>query len=108
MPGEDAVDLCSALETLRQDLEQAWVSGQGHRVSFRVSEVSLTLLVSARREKKANGRVRWWLADGGGEYSAARESTQTLVLTLAPQLRDDAGATESLIVADKTQLEPGQ
>jgi hypothetical protein len=102
-----AIDLCSALETLRQELEQVWVAGQGRRVSFRIPEVTLTVQVTARRENKAEGRLRWWLVEGGGGHSSGHEDAQTLVLTLNPQFRDDVGGTAPLEVTDTDQSEPG-
>jgi hypothetical protein len=108
MRDEDAaVELSSALETLREELEQAWAMSQGRRVRFQVPQVTLTVQVTARRENKVDGKVRWWLVEGGGEHGSARESTQTLVLKLSPEFYDEEGKAGSLRVGGK-QAEPGQ
>jgi hypothetical protein len=101
------VELCSALETLREELEQAWVEGQGHRVRFQVPDVTLTVQAVARRENKLGGKLRWWLVEAGGEHGSGRESTQTLVLKLSPQFYDEAGKPGPLQVGGE-QAEPGR
>jgi hypothetical protein len=70
-------------------LEGAWLASKGRTVRFRVSEVTLTVQAVARREKEAGGKLRWWLIEAGAEGRAARESTQTLVLTLTPGVYGD-------------------
>jgi hypothetical protein len=54
--GSDGLDVSSALEALRAELEQAWRSGQGHQVQFGVDEISLTLSVVASGKKGARAR----------------------------------------------------
>ncbi len=101
------VDLSAALEALRQELEEAWAASQGRRVRFRASEITMTVQVMARRENKVGGKLRWWVLEGGADRNTARELTQTLVLTLTPQLYDDAGQPGPLDVSAE-QAEPGR
>jgi hypothetical protein len=105
--GDAGVELCSALETLREELEQAWVQSQGRRVRFQVPHVTLTVQATARRENKAGGKLRWWLVEGGGEHGSARENVQTLVLELNPQFYTDANEVGPLEVHGD-QPEPGR
>ncbi len=100
------VGLSAALETLRADLEAAWLEGQGHSVRFRISEVTLTLQAVARFDKDGSGRLRWWVVEAGGGVSSGKETTQTLVLTLAPALYDAEGKPGPLDVSDE-QAAPG-
>jgi len=93
------VDLSSALDALRAELEQAWTASRGKQVRFRVSDVALTVQVTARRERQASGKIRWWLIEAGAEGTAARETTQTLVLTLTPGLYDENGQPAPLDVS---------
>jgi Trypsin-co-occurring domain 2 len=95
------VDVSSALEALRDQLEEAWLASQGRRVRFRVSDVRLTIQAVARREKEAGGKLRWWLIEAGAEGRAARESTQTLVLTLTPGVYEDDDQPSPLDVHGK-------
>jgi hypothetical protein len=91
--------IASALEGLRSELEEAWQNGQGKPVRFRVSDVTLTVQTVARREGGVNGKVRWFLIEAGADGRVARESTQTLVLTLTPALYDETGPTSPLDVS---------
>jgi hypothetical protein len=95
------------LETLREELEQAWVASQGRRVRFQVPHVTLTVQATARRENKAGGKLRWWLVEAGGEHDSARENIQTLVLELSPQFHDEVGGVGPLEVGGD-QAEPGR
>jgi hypothetical protein len=90
--------VASALEGLRSELEEAWASSSGKRVRFRVSDVTLTVQTVARREGGASGKVRWYLIEAGVDGRVARESTQTLVLTLTPGLYDETGTPGPLDV----------
>ena len=86
-----AVNLSSALDALRLELEQAWAASQGQRIRFRVGDVTMTIQVVARRERGGGGKLRWWVIEAGAEAKAADETTQTLVLTLTPSVQDEAG-----------------
>jgi Trypsin-co-occurring domain 2 len=96
--GDGFLDLAVALEGLRQELEVAWEAGQGQRVRFRVSEVSLSVQAVARKDREAGGKVRWWLVEAGGTATSATETTQTLVLSLSPSVYDDQGRPAPLDV----------
>ena len=92
VPGaSELMGLSTALEGLREELESAWVEGEGKPLRFRVSNVTLTLEAVARRETDGSGRIRWWLIEAGGGVTAGTETTQTLVLTLTPGLYDAQG-----------------
>jgi hypothetical protein len=101
------VDLASALEALRGQLETAWVAGQGRRVRFRVSDVTMTVEAVAGRERDGSGKVRWWLIEAGAGAKRSSQTTQTLVLTLTPSLHDDAGGSGPLDVHGE-QPTPGR
>jgi hypothetical protein len=102
----DKVDLSSALEALRGELEQAWNESRNRHVRFRVTEVTLTVQAVAGRERGASGKLRWWVVEGGAEGKSSSETTQTLVLSLTPLLFDDAGEQGPLDVAG-SEREPG-
>lgn len=101
------VGLAAALDGLRDELESAWRSSQGQRVRFRATEVTLTVETVARREKDGSGKIRWWLVEAGGGVKSGTERTQTLVLTLTPQLYDESGQPVPLDVA-ANQPSPGR
>lgn len=108
MADENAsVELSLALETLREELEEAWVQGQGCQVRFQIPHVTLTVQATARRDNKMGGKLRWWLVEAGGEHGSGHENIQTLVLELSPQFYDEEGKASPLVVAGD-QAEPGK
>jgi hypothetical protein len=104
--GVGSVDLSSALEALRSELEQAWEASRERRIRFRVSDLTLTVQAVARKETDVGGKVRWWLIEAGAGGKAATETTQTLVLTLTPSVYGDAGEAGPLEVHGE-EPEPG-
>src|SRR5664279_4022138 len=85
------VGLAAALEALRQELDEAWRESKDQHVRFRAEQVLLTVQAVARTENKVGGKLRWWVVEAGADRMAGREATQTLELTLSPQLFDDTG-----------------
>ena len=106
MEESPGVGLASALEALREELESAWDAGQGRRVRFRASEVTLTVETVARRDRDGSGKIRWWLVEAGAAVKSGQERTQTLTLTLTPLMYDEAGRSGPLDV-DAVQRVPG-
>jgi len=102
----ELMGLSTALEGLREELENAWEKGAGKALRFRVANVTLTLEAVARREAGGSGKIRWWLIEAGGGVTAGKEMTQTLVLTLAPGLYDVQGNPRPLDIAGE-QSQPG-
>jgi hypothetical protein len=100
------IDLSSALEALRDELESAWTASRARRIRFRVSDVTLTVQAVAGREAGGGGKLRWWIVEAGAEAKFSRETTQTLVLKLSPQLYDEAGDATPLDVHGE-QSQPG-
>jgi Trypsin-co-occurring domain 2 len=105
--GTGLVGLAAALEVLREELEDAWNAGEGQRIRFRVSDLTLTMQVVASREHEGGGKLRWYLLEAGGSTTATRETTQTLVLTVTPGTYDDNGKLEPIDVHGRLQPQPG-
>jgi hypothetical protein len=104
---EGELVLSSALEALRNELDAAWQSSQGHRVRFRASQVTLTLETVIRSDKDASAGFHWYVLQAGGGVKSGTQFTQTVVLTLTPGLYDEHGNASPLDVADD-QLQPGR
>ena len=94
----ELIGLSAALEGLREELKSAWEVSAGMAIRFRVSEVTLTLEAVARRDVQGSGKIRWWLIEAG-DVKAGKETTQTLVLKLTPDLYDAEGEPRPLDVA---------
>jgi hypothetical protein len=105
---ETVVGLAAAIEALRQELDEAWRESQDQQVRFRASQITLTVQAVARTEKKAGGKLRWWVVEAGADRTAGQEATQTLELTLIPELFDDAGKFVGPLDVSGQQPEPGK
>jgi Trypsin-co-occurring domain 2 len=100
--GEESrlIGLSTALEGLRDELERAWRASADKNIRFRVGEVTLTVEAVARREAGGEAKIRWWLVEAGGSAKTGSETTQTLVLTLSPQLYGEDKVAGPLDVGD--------
>jgi Trypsin-co-occurring domain 2 len=103
-----AVGLSSALEALREELDDAWQASQGKRVRFRASAITLTVQAVARADTKGGGKLRWWVIEAGADHSTGSEVTHTLELKLKPQLYDEAGNVTGPLDVSGDQSEPGR
>jgi hypothetical protein len=92
------VSVAAAIESLRNELEMARLTGAGRVVQFEVTGLTLTLTVVAGGSKEAGGKLRWWVVEGGGTVNSSREMTQTLVVNLLPTEPDGAGGRKPLDV----------
>ena len=99
--------LAEALEAVRDELESAWHEGEGRRVRFQASEVTLTLSTVARLDKDGSGKIRWYVIEAGGGVKSGSERAQTLTLTLVPVHVDAQGRSTPLAVSGR-QSEPGR
>ncbi|WP_328736543.1 trypco2 family protein [Streptomyces bobili] len=99
--------LAQALEALRDELQSALQSGEGKRVRFRASEVTLTMETVARLDKEGSGKIRWYVLEAGAAVKSGTEHTQTLTLSLAPILYDKEGRQTPLDVAGEQSV-PGR
>ena len=100
--------LSEALESLRLELDDSREKSRGQRVRFRAEQITLTVQAVARTEKKVGGKLRWWLVEAGTDRTAGQEATQTLELTLTPELFDDAGKLVGPLDVSGQQPEPGR
>jgi hypothetical protein len=95
---DPGLPVADAIELLRDELEAALAKGKGHAVQFGVSDVTLTVTVVAGKSKDAVGKIRWWVVEAGGSGTWSSEVTQTLVLTLHPELVKEDGTRGPLEV----------
>jgi hypothetical protein len=103
---EDEATLADALESLRDGLEEAWEKGQGSKVRFEVSEVTLTIETEIHKDTDASAGVRWYVLHAGASKKTGTGTTQTLVLTLTPALYDEKGNRMPLNVHGRSQPHP--
>ena len=70
------------LQSLRQELAVAKLAGKGKGIQFDVEEVEVELQVSVSRDRGVNGKVAFWVLEGGAEAKSASASVHTFKLKL--------------------------
>ena len=103
---EGAAPLSAAIAALRDELMHAFwagqftydVGGQQRTLRFKPAPVELTLQVAVTWGGRAEAGVQWWLISAGGELSRQSVTTQTLKLSLEPQMFDEQGAPVEFLI----------
>lgn len=80
------IGLGEAIKALRQELGEARAEGDAQSLRFQPGPIELELAVSVTRD--VHGTIGWKIFEVGGAREAG--STQTVKLTLTPQLWDAA------------------
>jgi Trypsin-co-occurring domain 2 len=78
----DKIGLPETIEALRAELRQAVAEGQDQDIQFPVGEVQLEFQVGITREGNVDGKLNVWVLELGVGGSYAKESVQTVTLTL--------------------------
>lgn len=90
------IGLTELIRGLRSELEDAIAAADGERVRFELGTIELETTVTAERDTKASGRIRFWVAEVGGDRGTATSRLQRLTVTLSPRL---AGSSEQPYIA---------
>jgi hypothetical protein len=96
---DGVVGLADAIGALRDELMQAWTSGQNERLRFKPRPVELTVQVAVTRAGSGRAGIRWWLVELGGEVSRGSAMTQTLKLSLDPVMYDEHGRPTDVLIS---------
>jgi NTP-dependent ternary system trypsin peptidase co-occuring protein len=94
------IGLADAVRGVRAELRAAMAEGEGEQVRFDVDEVEMEFAVEVRRDERAEGGIRVWVASvgvSGGESSA---TTHRLRVTLSAT---DMATGGSPRIADRRQ-----
>jgi hypothetical protein len=105
---EEGLSVSGAIESLRDELEQAWTTGQGHAVQFGVDEISLKLTVEAVGKKSGGGKIRWYVVEAGVDASRENRTTQILDLKLKPVLVNTTTGQSWPLRVSGTEDKPGK
>lgn len=100
------VSVSAAIAALRTELMQAvWagqfayeLNGQPRVLRFKPAPIEVTLQVAVTSAGTGKAGVKWWLVEAGGELSREKVTTQTVKLTLEPQMFDASGRQVELLV----------
>ena len=93
------VGLADAIGALRDELMQAWTSGQHERLRFKPRPVELTVQVAVTSAGTGRAGIRWWLVELGGDVSRESVMTQTLKLLLDPVMYDEHGRSTDVLIS---------
>ncbi|MFD7712070.1 trypco2 family protein [Streptomyces sp. NPDC059785] len=97
--GERGIELAELIRQLREELKTAAGAGAGETLRFEVGPVEIEASVAVSREAGANGKVRFWVVEAGGDGKSARSATQRITLTLNPKVEADDGTTRSPLIS---------
>ncbi|MFF2189350.1 trypco2 family protein [Streptomyces sp. NPDC058155] len=99
--GERGVELAELIRQLRKELKAAAAEGAeaGEALQFEVGPVEVEATVAISREAGANGKVRFWVVEAGGDGRFARSATQRITLTLHPKVVAQDGTTRSPLIS---------
>lgn len=79
---EGAVGLVEAVAALRAELARAVDEAAEAEVQFPVESVELAFQVGVTADRQAQGGLRFWVVELGGQAGWARESVQTVSVSL--------------------------
>ncbi|GAA0911648.1 trypco2 family protein [Virgisporangium aurantiacum] len=86
---DDAVELADLIGQLRGELSRAMWAGEHGDIRFVPGPVELELTISIEKTTGGDGRIRFWVLDGGASRSSTAMVTQRLTMTLDPRLASD-------------------
>ncbi|WP_329167722.1 hypothetical protein OG709_25100 [Streptomyces sp. NBC_01267] len=92
------IELARVIRDLREELEQAIVSGEGEALRFELGTIELELSVAVERAGHAEAKVRFWVVESGANTTASRTSTQLIKMALQPIL---AGSRHPVLVSGR-------
>jgi Trypsin-co-occurring domain 2 len=78
----DGNELSQVLAGLRANLETAQKAGENHEIRFLMDEIEVELNVATTGETKAEGGIKFWVLNFGGETKANDQQTQKVKLKM--------------------------
>jgi hypothetical protein len=95
--GVRVIELSVLIEQLRDELERAVVGAAGKALRFALDSVDIEVEVVAEQSAEGNGKVRFWVAELGGQAGVTHASTQRVRLALKPTLEIDGVRTTAYV-----------
>lgn len=86
------IELAGVIRDLREELEEAIVTGADAALRFELGPVELEVSVVVQRGVGTGAKVRFWVVELGADARADATSVQKMKLTLTPRL-SGTGAT---------------
>lgn len=85
------IPLSEMIATLRQELSVAMENDPDSPLRFELESVDLELTVRLDRSQEANGKVGFWVVEGGGKASSATSDLHVFKLKLKPVVQNHPG-----------------
>jgi hypothetical protein len=82
------IGLAEVIRELRRELQEAMKASEREALRFALGPVELEATVAVEKGGGAEGKVRFWVIELGGDAKASTSSTQRLKLVLQPRLAD--------------------
>jgi hypothetical protein len=80
------IELSDVIRDLRSELAAAVAAAPGDGLRFELGPIELEVSVALEKTAGATAKVRFWVADLGGNGAVTKSSTQTVKLTLQPHV----------------------
>jgi hypothetical protein len=95
------IELAELIRQLRTELKAAAAegAGAGDALRFELGPVEVEATVAAGRDQGANGKVRFWVVEAGGDAKFTSSQTQRITLTLHPKVVEPDGTTRSPLIS---------
>jgi hypothetical protein len=78
------IELAEVIRQLRLELDRARGAAEGEDLRFELGPIDLEVTVGLEAVGGAEGKVRFWVVELGGDARATSTSTQRIKLTLHP------------------------
>ena len=78
------INLSTAIEALRYELEQSIEKGKNKDIQFQLGEISIQLEVIAEKSAEAEGKINWWILSGGLKGKVSNMNKHLLTVYLNP------------------------
>ncbi|MEV5977420.1 trypco2 family protein [Streptomyces sp. NPDC052114] len=93
------MELAEMIRALRAELNEALADGADHPVRFELGPVEIEATVAAERTAGGQGKIRFWVLEGGADTARSSSRTQRITLTLQPRLRTSDGTFTTAYIA---------
>ncbi|MFE3799663.1 trypco2 family protein [Nocardia tengchongensis] len=100
------VGLAEAIASVRAELEQARLGGEGREIQFRVGEVSLDFQVEVSREAGGEAGVKVWVLSASAKGKVADKHSHAVKVTLVPQINSGGEWVDVRVGDEVTQRPP--
>jgi hypothetical protein len=95
------IDLVRAIDQVREELVRAVRAAGDREVQFPVGQVSLSFQVGFTESGTASGGLKLWVVELGAAGNYARESIQTVTITLEPPVTKDGRPVKVMSSVDQ-------